>query len=180
MSEYLSSFKGIRGDSGLKFDRVLRKSDGAVLWKRSTPYYAIQAGKLVECPNASAWHGGYACTSGEISNGYGAFYGGVGHPDGDGDSWGADTGNLDTKGCKYFSVDTFVHNEGDAMPAEFIMYGNGNVIHSQWLSATSNKVNKTVDISDYQTVRAYIITRDNTDENNTWVNVGFAEVRLHD
>ncbi len=57
-------------------------------------FYAIQNGKLVQCPNASAWHGGYNCGSGEISDGGTNFYGGAGHTGGDVDqSWGADTGN---------------------------------------------------------------------------------------
>lgn len=179
MSEYLSSFKGIRGDSGLKFDRVLRKSDGAVLWKRSTPYYAIQAGKLVECPNATAWCGGYAMSSGEISNGYGAYYGGSGHPDGSGESWGADTGVLDTKGCAYLSVAAFVKNEGDPMWTTLTIYGNGEVIHTEHPAATSGTTNRTIDVSAYQTVRVHIVTTE-SDDNNTWVNVGLREVRLHD
>lgn len=179
MSKDLSSFKGVDGYSGFKFKRVLRKSDRSVIWKRSTPYYAIQAGKLAECPNVSAWHGGYNCSSGEISNGYGTFYGAVGHPDGSGESWGADTGLLETKGCAYLSISTFVANEGDPMGATLTIYGDDIVIKTESLASMSYTTDRTIDVSMYTNVRVHIVTIEGND-NNTWVNVGFTEVRLHD
>ena len=163
MALNLSALTNIKTASGKQIDKVVTKS-GKVLWSRSTPYYAIQGGKLKNCPNASAWYGGYlAAQKGECSyNGF-DFYGGNSHCGGDTDithNWGADTGNMDTKGCAKLRVKPHVYashwNEG-GYNATLTIYGNGNVIATYTIGWSSNSsVEKTIDISAYTTARVHI------------------------
>ena len=141
-------------------------------------FYAIQNGKLVQCPNASAWHGGYNCGSGEISDGGTNFYGGAGHTGGDVDqSWGADTGNVDTKGCANVQIDGYVNIWGsNTFGASLQVWGNGQLILDTW---ESNAI-KNINISAYSTVRVRINAGISwMDDKDAWVNVGFKNIRFY-
>ncbi len=141
-------------------------------------FYAIQNGKLVQCPNASAWHGGYNCGSGEISDGGTNFYGGAGHTGGDVDqSWGADTGNIDTKGCANVQIDGYVNIWGsNTFGASLQVWGNGQLILDTW---ESNAI-KNINISAYSTVRVRINAGISwMDDKDAWVNVGFKNIRFY-
>ncbi len=141
-------------------------------------FYAIQNGKLVQCPNASAWHGGYNCGSGEVSDGGTNFYGGAGHTVGDVDqSWGADTGNIDTKGCANVQIDGYVNIWGSkTFGASLQVWGNGQLI----LDTFEANAIKNINISAYSTVRIRINAGISwTDDKDAWVNVGFKNIRFY-
>lgn len=186
MSRVLSSFKGIKGASGLQINRVLRKSDGAVLWKRSSPYYAIQSGKIVNCPNASAWAGGsLAVTTGECSYAGFDFYGGNSHVAGAGNNshyWGADTGNMDSKGCSKLRVKPHVYTSDytGGYNATLTIYGDGAVIATFTIGWNSNSsVEKTIDIRAYNTVRVHINVLV-SEEASCYPSCGLVDVQFHD
>ena len=185
MALNLSALTNIKTKSGTQIDKVVTKS-GKVLWTRSTPYYAIQGGKLKNCPNASAWYGGYlAAQKGECSySGYN-FYGGNSHVGGGDDithSWGADTGNMDTKGCAKLRVKPHVYTSdypGDRN-ATLTIYGNGSVVATYTIAWNANSnTEKTIDISAYTTARVHI----NVvvyEESGGYPSCGLVDVQFHD
>ena len=145
-------------------------------------YYAIQNGKLVNCPNCSSYASyTYATATNEISNGYGTFYGAAGHtayPE-DGDSSGvceAWTGDMATNGCKYLTIDALNKNSGEHWGARLVVYANGEILNQAVPNDSTTPY--TIDVSAYSTVNAHVYGNFN-DTCNAWMNIGFVNVRFH-
>lgn len=158
--------------------------NGTVVWTASTPYYAIQNGDLVNCPNARAYIDGdywdYSC--GKIT-GYGEpyFYGFSfrAYEDEEEEQYGAtgyaQTGNMSTNGCKYMTISVASKTWVSNSPNHFAVYANGNTIYEPTM--TNETVNTyTIDVSAYSTVSA-----------TTWRYIGgdmvavggFASIQFH-
>lgn len=183
-----SSIKKIVTKSGTEITKVVRKSDGAVLWKKSAPYYAIQNGSLVNCPNAvTEQQGGHSNRSGVITLQTTTVYGAYGHTnssDNYNDYWGAYTGNLSTEGCAKLSF-TFATFETtvSAEVRDYWVYGDGVEIKHETISSVTAYqeyiASRTVDVSNYSTVAVRVRVQD-TNKSDLWMGAGFIEVRLHD
>lgn len=95
------------------------------------------------------------------------------------DDWGANTGDLSTNGCKYLNIITYVYmwGDGDSGTPKLQIFGDGVSIKDTYVFDT--KLNTTIDISKYNKVRAYINYDEREDKDNSWINVGFNEVRLY-
>lgn len=148
----------------------------------STSYYAIQNGVLQRsnAPGAYAWSGGYSNGSGDSITGPDStkYYGGFGHTNGGSDSWGANTGDLSTNGCKYLNIIAYAYLWGDdSGTPKLQIFGDGVSIKDTYVP--DGKLNTTIDISKYNKVRAYISYTEREDKDNSWINVGFNEVRLY-
>ena len=156
-------------------------------------YYAIKNGKpQIATSNFTLYTGGILSGSGEETN-YG-YYGGWGHTNDDGVSWGIATGNLPTNGCKYLSLAPFAYLWGSydiAVPL-LQVYGNSTEIYNGYpttdVSAITGQFNaqgtngwsKTWDVSAYSTVRVVFIAYENVGESpDYFADVGIINMRLH-
>lgn len=163
---------------------TLEQSTTATAQWEDAGYYAIQEGKLKNCPNASAWCGGSLNVSvGEVDDGgTWVYYGGSSHTGGSGDNsgeWGADTGTLQTNGCKYLDVGTFVVTQ---YTAKITIYGNGAEIQAISIDsygdhggASSSRI---IDISAYSNVRVRINAFADEDAVMT-ISCGFQNIRIY-
>lgn len=168
----------------------LKSTHGAVLnlyalWS-DAGYYAIQEGKLKNCPNASAWCSGqYGQTSGEVNNSYGVWYGGFGYTKGAvSNGWGADTGLMETKGCANLYIKTFVIAHYGLSPTLNVYDASGNVIHTYTIDPETYNADggkyytATIDISAYSNVRVRI-NAGAGDDTAAWMCVGFKDIRIY-
>lgn len=142
-------------------------------------YYAIQNGKLVNAPNASAWSDGYSNGSGTTTDGEVTYYGGWGHTSGDGQTWGSKTGSLATNGCAKLTFTGYVSCSPatNLSYARYVVYKDG-VATPQNIWADDESFDVTVDISTCSTVEVEVEVK-STDNSNSWVNIGLVNVRLH-
>lgn len=187
-----SSIKQILTASGTEITKVVT-SNGTVLWKKSSPYYAIQSGAIVYCPNAVAeQQGGHSNRSGNIIVNGISFYGSYGHAttnDSYNDYWGAYTGNLSTEGCSKLSFTLAMHEQSSGAEVRaYWVYGDGVEIKNETISSFTSQdwsATYTVDVSNYSTVAVRVRVQDSNYSNSgyysdTWMGAGFIEVRLHD
>lgn len=184
MATALSALKSIVTASGVQIDKVVTKS-GKTLWTRSTPYYAIQNGNIVNCPNASAWSNiGYNNVSGEVDNGYGSYYGGGGttNEETGANGWGASTGTLSTNGCKYLYIKTYQNRNSYAAPTLTVTDQSGKTIHSIYISedVAGSNYTVTLDVSAYTSVEITINMGRNSDDEIGHPQIGLVDVRLYD
>lgn len=164
------------------------------VWERiSTPYYAIQSGAIIDCPNAVAeQQGGHSNSSGAVVVNGVSFYGSYGHTTGSdsyNDYWGAYTGNLSTEGCSKLSFTLAMYEQSSgAEVREYYVYGDGVEIEHETIGSGTDQVwttTRTVDVSNYSTVAVRVRVQDSNYSNSgylsdTWMGAGFIEVRLHD
>ena len=158
----------------------------AVWEKIPIPYYAIQSGAIVNCPNAVAeQQGGHSNRSGEIVINDVSLYGSYGHTENsNGEYWGAYTGDLSTEGCSKLSF-TLATYETNSSPEirDYWVYGDGvQIDHGTISSISTYEVcthTRTVDVSNYSTVAVRVRMQDNN-YTDAWMGAGFIEVRLHD
>ena len=154
-------------------------------------YYAIQNGKLVNCPNCTAWGQSFSDGAtagieyGEISNGYGTFYGGAGHTGGvsEGRTWGANTGLMATNGCTTLTITALVNNNDGWSASLYIRDASGNVLCSQtgikgWVAGGTGTKTYTCNISGHSQVSASI-SAGHGEDTAEWMNIGFINVYIH-
>lgn len=162
--------------------------NGTTVWTASTPYYAITNGSRTNCPNASAGRNGddwWGEETGTITCDGVTFYGAKCHTSNGSVSCYANTGNMDTQGCKYVNAQfyTNIWGEGSGVNSYIKVYGNGSQIYST-TSNTSTTVKPTikVDVSSYSTARIYIESQSlSTGDWGGWdLNVGFINVYFTD
>lgn len=145
----------------------------------ANPFYAIQNGVVnrTYAPNASAWADGYSRSSGTIDYDGTTYYGGHGHPNDDGQNWGADTGNITTNGLKKLYIQPYMNNWSFGSPGYLTVYGNGAVIYSAEINRQAiNSWSTTLDIANYNNIRVYI---NSPNDEDIWVNCGLITVYLH-
>lgn len=166
--------------------------NGVTVWTASTPYYAIQNGSLVNCPNASGGctgDGGLYHDSGTITYDGHSFYGGGCHSTVEGSvAVYSNTGNMSTNGCKYLKLTIYenVWGMNDVSSyTDLTVYGNGNSIYTKRFDNLANNTQATVtiDVSAYSNARAYLKTQDlshNDNQNGWWLYAGFINVQFTD
>lgn len=155
--------------------------NGVVIWTAITPWYAISNGVPQSGCNAWAWCGGYGEGQGTGNDNGVSYYGGWGHTNGTSASWGADTGNLDTKGCGTLSVSTHINNWSNGPTASLTVYGVNSsgastTLYEDWQYSGSST--RTFNVSGYSYARVRINAGANENA-NAWMNTGLEEVRFY-
>lgn len=151
----------------------------------SNSYYAIKDGVLVNAGSATAWCGGYSNKTGThaaTDNVPKAYYGGSGHTNSTNQSWGASTGNLDTKGCATLKVVYAYYSWSNAPTALITVTGISSsgaetTISSEYMFSDFSDT-QTYAVSSYSRVRVRIDASANKNH-NTWMNVGFHLVQFY-
>lgn len=187
---WATSSSGAKAYDDKALVKNLKSIHGAVLnlyalWS-DAGYYAIQDGKLANCPNASAWCSGqYGQTSGEVNNSYGVWYGGFGYTNGAvTNGWGADTGLMTTQGCPNLYIKTYVIAHNGWSPTLAVYDAAGNVIHTYTIDPETYPADggkyytATINISAYSSVRVRI-NAGAGDDTDAWMCVGFKDIRIY-
>lgn len=186
MALNLSALTDIKTKSGVQIDKIVTKN-GVVLWSRSTPYYAIQNGTVVDCPNVSVGCiGGYANAYETITSGNHTFFGasshsGSPHEDYDYENCVCDTGSMDTKKCKYMSVTAFLHEWGyDVWKPSITIWGDGNQILFEYAINDGNSQTWTLDVSAYSTIRVRCEAKCSAEgDRDVWMAAGIENLRFY-